>query len=122
MRKSFFRHTLRLNGTTEVNYKTQNSWRIKGLKRIFIITLSLENQGFIDEKYRKQYTSAILNFKTPTLFSVIKRGQGVLALYRIYFRPKISQSYICRLTRVKYKNNQFSPSYLDVNSDDEISD
>lgn len=40
-----------------------------------MMTLSLENKGLTDEKLRKQYTFILLNSKTSTLLSAIKRGQ-----------------------------------------------
>lgn len=40
-----------------------------------MMTLSLENKDFTDEKLRKQYTFILLSSKTSTLFSKIKRGQ-----------------------------------------------
>ena len=57
------------------------------------MTLSLENKGLTDEKLRKQYTFILLNSKTSTLLSAIKRGHSMTCINNMILCPKYSEHY-----------------------------
>lgn len=65
------------------------------------MTLSLENKGFTDEKMRKQYTFILLNSKTSTLLSKIKRGHSMNCVSNLILCPKFSKHWICVRKSVK---------------------
>ena len=58
-----------------------------------MVTLILENKGLTDEKLRKQYTFILLNSKTSTLLSKIKRGHSMNCVSNLILCPKYSEHY-----------------------------
>lgn len=56
-----------------------------------MMTLSLENKGLTDEKLRKQYTFILLNSKTSTFPTVIKREHYMASVSNLILCPKFSE-------------------------------